>query len=347
MSILSILLAILGLSVLVIVHEAGHYLVARYFGMRVLRFSIGLGPVIAKYQPEGSPTTFQICAIPFLAYVQIAGMHPQEDVDPNDPEIYANKGLMARGLTVLAGPAANYLLAGIIVFGLALHGWPTEQIISPMRVARVEAGSPAARAGIQAGDIIVEANGQAVADVNALIAVTSPRAEQATSYIVERNGQRLPPMSVTPKRAGERGVIGVVAEIERRFVPLPVGEAAIKSVAFPLELTQMQLEGIAQLFRKRSTEGLTGPIGMGKLVAQQAGEGWVEYISILMMLSVALGLFNLLPFPALDGGRLSFILFEAVTRQRPNEKIEAVIHALGLVFLLALLLLVTFRDVTS
>src|SRR5215468_805763 len=93
-SMLQILVAIFGLSLLVIVHEAGHYLFARAFGIRVTRFSIGLGPVLVKYQPKGSPTVFQICAIPFLAYVMIAGMNPAEEVDPNDPGLYPNKSIL-------------------------------------------------------------------------------------------------------------------------------------------------------------------------------------------------------------------------------------------------------------
>ena len=124
MIVLHVLLAILGLSVLMIVHEGGHYLVARAFKMRVLRFSIGFGPTLFKHQPKGSPTIFQVGAIPFLAYVQIAGMNPHEEVDPNDPELFPNKSLLARVLTIAAGPIANYLLASVVVFFLAMNSWP-------------------------------------------------------------------------------------------------------------------------------------------------------------------------------------------------------------------------------
>src|SRR5689334_8961912 len=102
-----LLLVILGISTLVIVHESGHYLAARAFGMRVLRYSIGLGPAIWRYQPKGSPTVFQVCAIPFLAYVQIDGMNPTDQVDPKDPTLYPNKSVVARIITIFAGPFAN------------------------------------------------------------------------------------------------------------------------------------------------------------------------------------------------------------------------------------------------
>ena len=101
-----VLVTVIALSVLIIIHEGGHYLAARAFGMRVLRFSVGFGPTLFRYQPKGSPTVFQVAVIPFLAYVQIAGMNPNEDVDPSDPELFPNKSLGARVATIAAGPRA-------------------------------------------------------------------------------------------------------------------------------------------------------------------------------------------------------------------------------------------------
>lgn len=362
-----VLLAILGLSVLVIVHESGHYLVARMFGMKVLRFSIGLGPTLFRYQPKDSPTVFQVCAVPFLAYVQIAGMHPGEDIDPKDKSLFPNASLTARMLTIVAGPLANYLAASLIVFAVGMYGWPQETPSSPMTVGMVSEGTPAAAAGLRAGDIIVEANGQAIDDVDGLIAATAPRGGSATEYLVKRASGGSPPaaaanaggidaagqametlrLTITPEVRDGRGVIGVTAVTKREYVPMGLAEAARAAVVFPVELTVVQLEGFADLFARRSTEGLTGPVGMGKLVAEQAQQGVVEYLMMLMLLSVALGMFNLLPFPALDGGRLVFLGYELVTRRRPNARFEAIVHTVGLLFFLSVLVLVTFRDVMS
>ena len=135
---LPILVSILGLSLLVIVHESGHYLVARAFGIRVTRFSIGFGPVLAKYQPKGSSTVFQIGAIPFLAYVMY--MNPEDEADPHDRGLYTNKGVVARALTVLGGPLANYVAASAMIFGLAVSGWRVEVPREPM-VVDAEVGS--------------------------------------------------------------------------------------------------------------------------------------------------------------------------------------------------------------
>jgi regulator of sigma E protease len=344
---LQILVAIFGMSLLVIVHESGHYLIARAFGIRVTRFSIGFGPVLAKYQPKGSPTVFQVCAIPLLAYVMIAGMNPAEEIDPNDPGLYPNKSILARTLTIFGGPFANYLAASLMIFGLALSGWRDDVPTEPMVVDAVEAASPAARAGLRPGDVILEANGKSIRNVKELIDVTSPRAGQATTYVVKREGEVLAPLQITPRVMENRGVIGVSPRYEARYRELPVGEAAKMAVSLPWILTVRNLEGMADLIRRRSTEGITGPVGMGKLVAQQAEKGIYAFVWILVLISVALGYFNLLPFPALDGGRLMFLGYEIITRRRPNERIEAAVHTLGLLFLIGVIALVTLRDVVS
>src|SRR5215468_844476 len=129
MSVASYFLAALGLAILMVVHEGGHYLAARRFGMRVVKFSIGFGPTLWRHQPKGSPTVYQIAIIPFLAYVQIAGMNPYEDNDPKDPESYMNASLWGRIVTIAAGPLTNYLFASVLFFiGFMVAGKPvTEQ----------------------------------------------------------------------------------------------------------------------------------------------------------------------------------------------------------------------------
>jgi regulator of sigma E protease len=342
---LQILIAIFGLSLLIIVHEAGHYLVARAFGIRVTRFSIGFGPVLMKYQPKDSPTVFQVCAIPFLAYVMY--MDQAEAADPNASDLYANKSAFARGLTVFGGPFANYLAASLMIFALALTGWRFDTPTEPMVIDTVEAGSPAARAGLRSGDVILEANGQPIRNDKSLIDVTRARAGQVTSYVIERDGQRLAPLTITPRLAEGRGVIGISSRLEIQYRALPVDKAAKLAVALPWVMTVRNIEGITDLIRHRSTEGITGPVGMGKLVAQQAEKGVYALVWILVLISVAIGFFNLLPLPALDGGKLMFLGYEMITRRRPNERIEAAIHAVGLLLLLGVAALATLRDVVS
>lgn len=339
-----ILIAIVGISLLIVVHEAGHYFTARAFGMRVIRFSIGFGPPLVRYQPRGSDTVFQIGVIPFLAYVLIAGMNPAEKVDPEDPGLYANKGIFARIATIFAGSFANYLAASVMIFLLALFSWPSEVPLSPVVVGEVLKSTPAERAGIEPGDVIVEVNGKRIERFEQLQKATRPRAGKSTAYVVKREGKRLE-MTITPVKSRQgHGMIGVAPKGKRIYVQLPIGEAALRAAVYPLEITLINLAGLGKMLSSGSTEGLTGPLGMGKLVVEQAEKGVADFVWILIVISVALGMLNLLPFPALDGGRLFFLGVELVLRKRPNEKLEALIHSMGLLFLLGLMVMVTVQD---
>jgi regulator of sigma E protease len=216
-----------------------------------------------------------------------------------------------------------------------------------MVIESVEAGSPAARAGLQAGDVVREVDGRAIHSVRDLSEVTSARAGVPTQYLIERAGQRLAPLAITPRDAGGRGVLGVSPRFHTEYRALPLSDAAKVAVVLPFKLTVENIAGMADLIRRRSTEGLTGPVGIGKLVAQQAEKGAYAFVQILIAISVALGSFNLLPIPALDGGHLLFLGYEMITRRKSNERVEAVVHAVGFVLLMGVIALVTLRDMVG
>ena len=350
MNILTSLYAVLGITVVVIIHELGHYLVARAFKMRVLRYSLGFGPVIAKFQPKGSPTIFQICALPLLAYVQIDGMNPAEENDPKDPELFCNKSAFARMMVILAGPAANYLAASLIVFSLyAIGGKPEVDPTGPLVITQVTVDSPASRAGIAPRDEIFEANGVAIHEQEDLAGVTRVRANQPTIYRVRRDGVELPAMTITPMQTegtdGEpaRGIIGILGEPTLRFVNAPIGELLLVAIEQPIMVTTLQIAGIANMVRNLTIEGIGGPRQMVEHVASQAELGVRHYVYSLFNLSIALGFFNLLPIPALDGGRAVFVLVEAVTRRKLNAKLETIATLVGFVALISLIVFVSFR----
>jgi regulator of sigma E protease len=335
---LYILVSIAGLGLLMVVHEAGHYFAARAFGMRVTKFSIGIAPVLARLKPKGSPTTFQIGAIPFFAYVQIAGMNPLEEVDPKDKGSYANASLMGRVVTIFAGSLANYVAASIFFFAaLMIQG----QGLTTMQITIVK-DSPAAAAGMHDGDKVVEVDGAKIDTFEQFRTVVGKRPNVATPITVERGGERVT-LSVTPRDDAGQGRIGALSVVERK--PMPFKTAVVQSVLMPPAVVVALVTGLVKVITGKQKAELGGPAAIIKEGANAAKRSVGEYIELLGLISANLAGFNLLPIPALDGGRLIFLGYEAVSRRRPDAMVEAHVHLVGFFMLLALMLVVTWNDV--
>jgi regulator of sigma E protease len=335
------IIAALGLAVLMIVHEGGHYLAAKRFGMRVVKFSIGFGPTLWRHKPEKSPTVYQVAIIPFLAYVQIAGMNPYEDNDPKDPGSYANASLWARTVTIAAGPLTNYLFASVLIFFGLLIGGQREPDEASMRV-EVGDGGAASTADIRDGDKILAINDQTVKTWDDLKKAVSSHPGESIDIEIERDGAVLH-KAVVPAGGGQnRGKI-LIGPF-RKIVKVTVPQAAKLAVTGPPGVVYATVVGIARWISGKEKAEVSGPVGIVKETARVARIGPGELLQFLGALSAYLGAFNLLPFPALDGGRLLFLGIEATSRRRPDAKIEARVHAVGLLMLLALIAVVTVTE---
>ncbi|EYF06647.1 M50 family metallopeptidase [Chondromyces apiculatus] len=364
-----IVLGFVGLALLMVVHEAGHFFAARAYGMRVLKFSIGVGPTFFKIIPEDGffwfttaagkvrlrlwrhsperhgPTVFQFAMIPLLAYVQIDGMNPLEEVDPNDKGSYANASLLGRIVAIFAGPAANYLFASVLFFAsLMIGGKP---VIVDGKVVRsndvdIVADSPAAAAQLRDGDRIVEVAGVPVKDFDKMAEIISKNPDKPLVLGIEREGSRLD-VTVTPRNDNGKGKIGVSARFLKE--PVQAKEAAVLAITMPPTVVKNFIVGLGQWITGKVQGELGGPKRVIEETANAAKRGLSEYLEFLGALSAYLGAFNLLPFPALDGGRLMFLLYEATTRRRPNATLEMGIHFAGFVVLVLLVSYVTiFND---
>jgi regulator of sigma E protease len=336
---MSILVAIIGLGLLIVLHEGGHFVVARLCGMRVERFSIGFGPTLLGFKRGG--TTFQIAPIPLGGFVQITGLNPSEEFDHSDPHVYPNRPRWMRLATILAGPAANYLTAFVLMLVVLLgFGMPskTQKIIEPVP------GRPAATAGLAAGDVLVEANGQPVNAERPISEVIQAGHGAPVSIKVLRAGQPRT-FVVTPDAKSGVYQVGIqIGAIDER-TPVSIGLALKEAVIYPYYTSVGILGGLYDMVRGKVHADLSGPIGITKQIAKAADRGAVDFLGMLILLSVYLGLFNLLPLPALDGGRALFLGIESVTRKRVNPRIEAAVHTAGFVLLLGVLVIVSVTDI--
>ncbi|WP_373045981.1 M50 family metallopeptidase [Vulgatibacter sp.] len=335
---MNLLVAILVFGLLIAIHEAGHFLVARWAGMRVERFSIGFGPALATFRR--GETEWRIGILPIGGYVKIAGMNPAEEAesDPGDPASYANKPAWKRLLVILAGSFMNYVLAWVLLVGLLLAGAAQLQL-DTTEVGAVMPDMPAAAAGLQAGDEIVAVDGKQVEDFRSVAESLAERKAQNVSLTVERDGRRFELPVVT----NELGQIGI--RPPETIVSYGVAEAVQRATTFVVVGSLAIVQGIVDLVRGEAQGGLMGPVGIASEVARQAERGMRWLLGIAVNLSIALGFFNLLPIPALDGGRAAFILVEMVRRKPVDARAEAWVHLIGFVVLLGLILVVTVGDV--
>lgn len=378
---MSPLLAILSLGFLIIVHEGGHYFVARWCKMRVDRFSIGFGPGILKRQSKKTGTIFQLAPIPFGGFVEIRGMNIAEDVDPDDAYAYPNRPAWQRFLTIFAGPATNYISAIVLaLFLYNCHG--VESSWRWFEIARVNQGFDASDK-LEAGDRII-----AIDDVPLLARGQYQMADgtviQAAGLSDRVNAKKGAPVKLTLLRKGTQIEVAVQPKLAFRdlgeladcrrirwlsrtpsactnaitpmylmgIIPYPqpdvldvgVVESTIGAFQYPIDQTKMIAAGFYDIFTGKEDADPGGPKRIYDEFTKAWESGFVTGVKLLMLLSVYLGLFNLFPLPALDGGRLVFLTYELVTRRRPNPKIEAMVHMAGIMVLGVVMILVTLND---
>jgi regulator of sigma E protease len=338
-TVLAVLAAVLAVSLLIIVHEAGHFLAARRFGMRVERFSVGFGPVIAAFRRRD--TEFAISALPLGGYVRIAGMSPGDDVAPGDGGAYANQSAWRRFLVILAGPAMNYLTAIVIAAALLA----TVGLRAPDPAARVGAlvpGMPAAEAGLATGDLVESVAGVPVGSFASLVEELRRHPGETIPLVIlrgEGETSRRLTIDVTPRDEGGVGRVGFSqgAAVVRRGP----GQAVTEGFARTNAAAGAQLAAFGHLFSGKGKAELSGPVGIAQELVRGARQGAEPFLALVWTISIVLAILNLLPVPALDGGRLVFLLWEIVTRRRVNERVENVVHLAGFVALLVLILAVT------
>lgn len=323
------------------IHEGGHFIVARLSNMRVDRFSIGFGPAIVSF--KRGETIYQISAIPLGGFVQIAGLNPEEkDLAPDDPRSYLNRPVYQRLLTIFAGPATNYLFAAFLmafiylVWGVAVPG-------NMPVVGGLAEGKPAIAAGLKMGDEIVSIGDKAVKNMNDVAPIIDASQGQPVRIVVIRETTQKT-FEITPVKDGARWRIGIEIWPKLTRERQPLGASVLAGLRWPYDQTINIFYGFAEIFKGKQKAEFAGPIGIVKVMKGQIAKGADWALTIMAIISVYLGLFNLLPLPALDGGRLVFLAYEGITRHRVNQRFEQMVHLTGMILLLGFLVYVTLGN---
>lgn len=340
MIILYLLLTLLLLGVLVFLHEGGGFLLARLNGITVNEFAIGMGPKIFSRVSKKSGIRYSIRAFPIGGFVSMAG----EDEASDDVNAFCNKNVWRRISTVLAGPVTNILVGFIGMLVLVLLTVPASNI-----VAVFSENATSSECGLQVDDKIVAVNGVKTHTGNEVAYEITYQGDEPLDITVIRNGETIVLEDVSFPKVEESGV--VLGTLDFQFWGVGEGEkdfGLIISHTFwrTYSTAKMVWDSLADLITGRfGLDAVSGPIGMTELVGSALASGWESLLYLWVIISVNLGVMNLLPLPALDGGRLIFLLWEAITRKPVNKTVEAYINAAGLLILMAFMLIITFKDI--
>lgn len=351
------------LSLVVFFHELGHFLIARWCGVRILVFSIGFGPEIVGFN-DRYDTRWKIAAIPLGGYVKFFGDENAASVPDTErlaamdesekSQSFVFQPVAKRAAIVVAGPMANFLLAIMIFAGIfMIYG---KQSMTA-RVDTVQADSAAAAAGFQPGDLVVAINGGAIGDFADMQRVVSESAGEPLTIIVDRKGTQVV-LKATPAlkeikdnfgnvhRIGILGITRSTAAEDLKFQPVPPPQAVwmgVQETWFVIDRTLSYIGGV--VVGREAADQLGGPIRIAQMSGQVATAGFVALIHLAAVLSVSIGLLNLFPIPLLDGGHLLFYSIEALRGRPLSERAQEVGFRIGLAIVLMLMIFATFNDI--
>lgn len=329
---ITLISSLLVFLLVVMLHEFGHFSIAKLSGIKVNEFSIGMGPKI--YQKQKGETFYSLRALPVGGYVAMEG----EEENSHDPRAFNNVSIVKRMAVVLAGAFMNFVLAFIaftLIFSIVGYG--------SNEIEKVISNSPADKAGIQSGDLIIKINENKVKDIYDINSIISKNQKEEMDFQINREGNILN-LKIKPEYSVENQMylIGITSKLDHSI---------LKSISLganrTLEMSKLILKSIKMMFSGSfKMEYLSGPVGVVQLIGSESSKGFLNFLQILGLISVNLGVFNLLPIPALDGGKFLFLLIEALRGKPIDEKIEQGLSLIGISLLFSLMIYVTiFNDI--
>jgi len=340
--IISLIIGIVALSVLILAHELGHFVAAKAKGVRVEEFGLGFPPRLLSF--KRGETRYSLNAIPFGGFNKVAG-----EEDPKVSEGLASKSIGTRLLVLSAGSLVNFLLP-LLLFSIAFM-IPHNLVSGQLLVEDVSPNSPAARAGIQSGDILLNADGKSLSNGGDLsrhiylnlgkeIAILVQHPDSTTEYV------RLIPRWRPPEGQGAIGILLSMSEPTIIRQHEPFWRAIPMAAKETIEAFVFFKNGIISMIIGATPATVAGPVGIVQVTGEIAKTGTSRLLELTAFLSIAIAVTQLLPIPALDGGRIAFVLMEWIRRgKRISAKTEGLVHLTGFIMLIGLLLVITYQDI--
>jgi len=339
MTVVDWLWAIPVFGLMIFMHELGHFAVAKFFGIRVHEFALGFGPSLLGF--ERGETRYSLRAIPLGGFVRMAGMDPAEQDDPSG---FASKPIYARALTIFAGPFMNFLLASLLLSAFVWsQGEPVRAPIVGEILAECEGQPcPAVAGGLQPGDRVLMIGGKPVESWKDIPTYGAEAGGQPVEVRVERAGQQFTTVMTPVKVEG-----GYMLGIRQAFQRGSFWKALAQGPSITWGYSKTWVLSLIDAVTGRAPVDLSGPVGITREIATQASAGLSNLLWLTAFLSINLGLFNLLPIPALDGSHLLFMAVEAIRGRRLDPERVNMVHFVGFLLLMGLILVVTYGDLKN
>jgi regulator of sigma E protease len=343
----SVVAFVLVLGVLVFVHELGHFATAKWAKIKVEEFGFGYPPRVLTFMKRGE-TIYTLNLLPLGGFVKMLG-----EEDPTHPDSFASKSPLKRAIVLVAGSFMNLVLAITLIALISMMGAPFGPPTGRVEINGIAANSPAEAAGLQAGDYILYIGGQRVRSISTLQTLVQRFYDRPVTVTVERNGQELE-VKLTPrsKPPEGQGAMGVTISDERAKITNPIAALGI-GFSKTAEVTVGTLGGFGQIFTRMARgepnqeAAVTGPVGIAQMAGEIASTGKIiDLLFFTALLSINLAIINLMPFPALDGGRLLFVIIEALRGgRRIDPRKEGMVHLIGMMVLLTLIAFISYFDI--
>lgn len=339
---MTVITTLIIIAVLILVHEWGHFIVARRIGIPVYEFSLGFGYKLFSFKKDG--VEYSLRLIPLGGFVRMAGEEPGDHSDPNG---FSNRTPLEKMGVAFAGPFMNFILAVLIfVYIYTFIGIPHAS--NEPVLGKVIAGKPAYEAGLRENDRIIEVNGEKIKTWEEFTRKIASTPEGAYVELLVQRHDNLLTVRLKPEKSGTSGtpIIGVMNKLI--YTKQNVWDAVVIGLKQTYQLTVLLLSGLwLMITGGASAADLAGPVGITKLVGEAAQVGTVFLLSFTAFLSINLGILNLLPIPALDGSRIVFALVELIRKKPMEPDKEGFIHWLGFIFLMLLIIIVTYNDIVK